>query len=480
MTFIPRPARFETSIRLPVLSVLLPLCIWSAAGCSSEPEAARGDILVVILDTVRRDRLSAYGYERKTSPVLESLSAASRKYTNAYATSGWTTPSHASLFTGLYPVRHGATQENWQLSQEVNSLAEVLQDAGYQTVGVTGNAMITAERGFDQGFEIYHESWRGAPNRARDAISVEWVKTFLAERDDPRPLFLFVNLIGAHTPYDSCGKSCAAFGAKLDGQLTDSFWKDFYLGRRAFTSLQFDRLRRLYDAEVKEVDANLGRILIAFDYTRDPATSLVAVASDHGENIGDHGHVNHVFSLYETTIQIPLVIRYPKAFARGSVDERPVQLVDLFPTLLAVAGLARDDYPSHGRNLLEDDASPRTILTEYYRPEQAMIRLFTDVERPNERRVSAYQRRLRTISRDGWKLIWGSDGKHELYHLAQDPEEANNLIADPRAAVERDGLIEELNALIERYGQGERFSTEGHSTLDKATQQELRALGYLE
>lgn len=483
--------------RLVVLLLLVTLLVGCDAAQQTAPRSTQHDIVIVVLDTVRKDRLSTYGYERKTSPNLDRIARTSRNFDNAYATSGWTTPSHASLFSGLYPVAHGATQENWRLAENIESLAEVLGRAGYQTVGVAGNVMITAERGFAQGFETYHESWRGAKKHARDAITVDWVSRFLEERQDPRPLFLFINLIGAHGPFDSCGSSCGAFGARLDGQIANSFWRDFYLGRRRFTADQYDRLNRLYDAEIKEVDANLGKILRAFDARHGRETSFVAITSDHGENIGDHGHVNHVFSLYESTVQIPLLIRYPVALEGGSRDSRPAQLVDLYPTALAAAGLLDGQPETHGRNLLAADSEPRSVVTEYYRPDQAMLRLFPQGGGHDDPHIRKYWRRIRTVGRDGWKLIWGSDGNHELYHLANDPNEKHNLIDSPLASEMRDRLLGELETLIAHYGDGVgllgneaeasanqsgsgKNGTLDQESLDVETQEELRALGYIE
>lgn len=470
-------------------TLLLATLLAACGGDSRDASVAKkDDIVIIVLDTVRKDRLSTFGYARPTSPNLDRIRATSRLFDNAHATSGWTTPSHASLFSGLYPIAHGATQENWQLVPEIESLAELLKGAGYQTVGVAGNVMITAAHGFGQGFEIYHESWRGAKMNARDAVTVDWVRGFLEERTDPRPLFLFVNLIGAHTPFDSCGTSCGAFGAQLDGQLTNSFWKDFYLGHRGFTQGQFDRLNRLYDAEVKEVDANVGHIVRAFDAQRDPQTAFVAITSDHGENIGDHGHVNHVFSLYESTVRIPLLIRYPSAFPGGDRDSRPAQLVDLFPTALAVAKLEASMPANHGRNLLVPDARPRSVLTEYYRPAQAMLRLFPDGGGQDHPRVRKHWRRIRSVERDGWKLIWGSDGNHELYDLNRDPNEANDLIDQVEFNDQRIELVAELERLIATYGENAhvRSNPNGSAnppnaeTLDRETRKELRALGYIE
>ena len=479
--------RLATPVTLGLIWAL-GLCLLACSGGVPGPDGAAvdaPDILVVVLDTVRRDRLATYGYPRETSPRFDALGLQSRLFHDAYATSSWTPPSHASIFTGLYPIRHGTTQEHWALRGDFDTLAEILGATGYETGGVSGNVMLSRKLGFDQGFETYHESWRGVTKSERDPTSVAWIEGFLASRSKSRPLFLFVNLIGAHTPYDSCGASCGAFGAALDGGIVDSRWREYYPGRVAFSPADFDRLNRLYDAEVLEVDAHLGHIVDAFDRHASRENPVIVVTSDHGENIGEHRHVNHVFSLYQTTIRIPLLIRAAAHFEAGSADRRAVQLVDLFPTILHAAGIPLVDHASHGIDLIGESDAHRAIITEYYRPVQALSPLLESATADERQRLSPFWRRIRTVSQDGWKLHWGSDGGFELYHLTEDPHEARDLIDTADGASRKARLLERLQGFTEGYqaaddGSDRQVDPEPMPILDEATEAELRALGYID
>lgn len=438
----------------------------------------RPDIAIIVLDTVRRDRLSSYGYSRKTSPFLDALAANSTLFSEAYSTSCWTAPAHASLFTGLYPASHGSTQESWNLSEDLLTIAEVLSASGYETMAVTGNPVISRKRGFGQGFERYLESWRMAARSElpRDEVTVRLVADMLSKRDIERPLLLFVNLIGAHAPYDSCGQSCGAFGAEPSEGVHDNFWREFYRGQRNFTPEELTRLNDLYDAEIREVDRNLGRILRVL---RGQSQNLfVAVTSDHGENIGEHGHMNHVFSLHETTIQVPLIVSYPARFPRGGVDRAPTQLVDLFPTIATLAGAPADAV--QGVPLFESREG-RPILTEYYLPMQALGQVLETATPAQKARLSQYRRRIKSYATDGWKLHWGDDSRSELYHLAEDPDEEQNLIDAPGQEARSARLRDELEEQIAQY-ESERSPQEPmmEVEVDEKTRSELEALGYFE
>lgn len=442
------------------------------------PPVAGADVLVVVLDTLRQDRTSSYGYARDTTPVFDALAAEGTRYTEARSTSGWTTPAHASMFTGLQPAAHGANQEMWDLTADHTTLAEILDAKGYRTVAGVGNPMLAPARGFAQGFQEYYEGWRAQRpavgalgGETTDAGTVTWLKDALAKRDG-RPQFVFVNLIGIHSPYDSCGESCGRYGATVEGGIVENGWQDFYLGRLHHDAAALTRLSDLYDAEVREADRRLGEVVAAFDAAAGDRPRLVIVTSDHGENIGEHGHLDHVFTLYETTVRVPLAVK-GAGFPVG-VDASPVQLHDVFPTVLRAAGVSLAEHPSQA---LPFDEVPdgRTVVLEYDKPVQASRILLKRAANDEERaRLEVYQRHLRGIVDGSEKLVEAEDGLREIYDLSVDPGEVTNL-APKRPEGALDARLDET---FEALG---RKVTEGETTqVDPETRKALEALGYLE
>ncbi len=455
-----------------ILLALLP------AACA--PSASPPDVVVVVLDTARADRLTPYGYARETTPVLASLAAEARVFEQAYSTSSWTAPAHASLFSGLYPIAHRTTQESWTLPAAIETLAEILSAHGYESHGVVGNPMISRTRGFDQGFATWTESWRQVPRPRVDAHAAGAVADLLESRTRSAPLFLFVNLIGPHSPYDSCGRHCDRWVSDPGVPIRANHWREYYLGRRDLAPAELVALSERYDGELRRIDELLGEILAALD-GNGYGDALLVVTSDHGENLGERGHVDHVFSLYETTTRIPLIVRHAHRFEPGSRDPAPAQLPDVFATVLAAAGIDAAAYGVQGVDL----AGPPTARTggdvflEYYRPVQALGRTLRTASVEERERVARYDRRIRAIVSDGWKLLWGSDGRHELYHLAVDPAETRDLIDAPEHVERRDDLARRLRALEERYA-AEGGEPASPSALPRDTREALEALGYAE
>lgn len=480
-------------VRLLLTSLLLSSC---DLGRDEQTPESRPNVVLIVLDTVRRDRLSLYGYPRKTTPFLEELAKTSRLYTNAYSTSSWTAPAHASLFTGLFPIAHGATQEHWRLGAEQVTLAERLQRAGYRTIGVIENAAISGRLGFGQGFDHYHETFRQEPRNPVQALRA-WL-----QRDDPRPFFAFVNLITAHAPYDGTRGAPPELRDRFLPEAVEPFsgaayrWHGYYGGYQSFSAETFDRLGDLYDScllaldrQVKEI-VDLLRQVDAWDDT------VFLVTSDHGENLGEHGHYEHVFSLYQPTIRIPLLVHYPAEFAPGTRDHRPVQLTDIVPSLISLLDLAGDvpDENSPARDLRDAGFDEgRAIFAEYYRPVQALGVLEARMRKRSEGLWEAareslearYLRRLRVILQDDLKLIRSDDGSVELYDLSRDPEESTNLADESAYAGRRADLERTLREFAAREEQGTK-KTRGPDPaavrldIDREAEAELRALGYLE
>ncbi len=435
------------------------------------------NVLIIVMDTARQDHLSCYGYSRETSPNLDILAAQSKIYYNAYSTSSWTSSAHASLFTGLYPVAHKTTQENWIMPDTAITLAEVLGEAGYQTFGIVENPMLGEYAGFHQGFSQYFEAYRQSSSGSNENIAFFLFKKCLQVRNKQQPFFLFINFIAPHNPYDSSHQFQKRFVTDPSLDIAENQWQNFYLNRTHFSSAELQHLQDLYDAEILYVDYLVGKIMEELKKQNIWDNTVVIITSDHGENIGDHNQMGHVFSLYETTTKIPLIIYYPPLFSPNTKDYEPTQLTDIFPTLLRIAGIDTVQYPSQGRDMLEDHSRKnRTIFTEYYSPVQA-INAFAKSDRENPL-LHIYKRRLRSIIFNNKKFIWGSDGKHELYNLSVDSREQNNLI-DQETTIKNE-MLAKLAETVDTYSIDANDSAANNSILvDQETKERLQTLGYL-
>jgi arylsulfatase A-like enzyme len=432
---------------------------------------SRPNIVLIVLDTTRRDRLSLYGYGRPTTPNLERLASESTVWEQAYSTSTWTSPSHASLFTGLYPAAHGVTQSAWEMGAELDTLAERLGASGYRTVGIVGNPMVGRRFGFDQGFDEYHETWRDRRGEDRPHAALDHLeRAFRAKRG--RPLFVFVNLIEPHSPYTSGADHRDAFVRHSELELFNNQWSSFYLGEKTFNERELEHLSDVYDVGLRHVDGVVGAMV---DMLRSGGVldeTVVVVTADHGENLGEHEHLDHVFSLYEPTVRIPLLARHPGSFEAGQRVNAPVQLTDVYATL---AGLAEIDGGAHVGYDLRGAALPpeRPILLSYDYPKQALRAMGEKAEEPV---LDLHRRRLWALREGDLKVIVDDAGVVELYDLAEDPGELRDLAADD---VERAAkLRERVLALVAEHSVARDVSEPG-TELDASTEDELRKLGYL-
>ena len=466
---------------------LIGLCLVSTLlvrGCSSpSPEGAKAErpnMVLIVMDTTRQDHMSLYGHKRATNPFLEKLSEDSRVFKYAYSTTSWTSPAHASLFTGLMPIAHQTTQENHALWGEPATLAEILSAHDYETIGIAENSMLAKSFGFHRGFSKYDEAWKLQPKNEETNIAFERFESAIEARDATRPFFIFVNFIEPHAPFDSSGPFKSTFVTNPKLTLAHNHWQRYFLGTRKFSWGELQHLKELYDAEILYVDYWINQMIETLRRENLWEDTVFIVTSDHGENIGDHDMMGHVFALQESLIRIPLLIHDPKHFKPGSRDYRRVQLHDLFPTVLDLAGIDPGEFPSQGHSLLRKDfPKQRPVVSEYYYPKQAL-----GVFRPEDQdspQLAPYRRRLRTIIRDRMKFVCGGDGRHELYDLKKDPKEQDNRIDDPSLSATQKSLQTDLNQWVKQYGEGvEARSSEGAApAVDEQTLEHLRTLGYL-
>jgi len=451
------------------------------------PARQAKSVLLVVLDTVAARHLASGGYTRDTMPELEALAARGVRFPNAYSAAPWTVPSHASMFTGLAPIAHGATQEHVQLAATLPTLADILRSEGFRTFAAAGNTVVGPFSQLDQGFAQFLPTWRrdvvAATHGGQHPNNVVFAR-FLAGVPHGERFFAFVNYIDAHSPYTPPPPHDRSYGA-YPRRVVDASWQHYYTGKSALGSLDFQELADRYDGELEKLSGDLAALIGELERSGRLADTLVIVTSDHGENLGDHQHLDHVFNLYDSVLHVPLLL-LGSDVPMGVADARPTTSVDVFATVLAAAGIDATRYRSEGQNLLVP-AKPRGELThEYYFPNQALSAIDPADLATAHGRLARHLRRLRALrAADGWKLIWSSDGRHELYDLAVDPDEhVNRAPSEPARVAEMTRRLEAR--LAEQAGKPFRFADEaapehsaGFEGLDEETRRNLESLGYV-
>jgi arylsulfatase A-like enzyme len=459
----------------------------------------------IVLDSVRASNCSAYGYERPTTPHLDRLAAEGALYEQATSVGAWTLPVHTSLFTGVYPLRHGVTISAQALGPDMPTLAEQLAAAGYRTACFSNNAYISSASGLTRGFEHVDELWRrtnprgvslprlsqrikdlerrgpllrplvGLLRRAKRARAIlkawrsrkdsgatytnERIREWLRDSRDERPFFIFANYMESHEPYLPPYPFNRSF---VSGRFSP--WRVVRsTGRRDEILAQQGRARdedleileALYDGTVRYADEKVAELTDMLRATGRLDSTFVAVTSDHGDAFGEHGHLGHRLTLYEELLRVPLVIRYPARFQARTRVRAPVPIADLHPTILELAGVDVGDNPDF-RSLLADPIE-RPIIAENTGP-KSIGGLVS-----------------RTLREGNLKLLWRSDGRHELYDLAADPTERDNIAARDPGSLRR--LIGRLESWM-RSMEEQRVDT-SDAEYDDETLERLRGLGYV-
>jgi arylsulfatase A-like enzyme len=455
-------------VRLRLLAAGLVLAAACRPGVPAEPPP---NLLLVTLDTTRRDHLSVYGYERDTSPFLRRFAESGVRFERAYAPACVTAPSHATLFTGAYPIGHGVTKNAVPLANEHETLAERLRASGYQTAGVASSFVMDARFGWDQGFERWDDEfvpdetgWRterwyefemedGVFDRRADHTTDRALAWLRDQRDPARPFLLFVHYFDPHDPYIPPAPFDRRF-ATAPGEapsLADA------LRGREFV----DR----YDGEIAFTDAELGRLVDGLDALGLAARTVVVVTADHGEGLLQHGQMTHGANVHEEAVRVPLLVRWTGRIAPGRTLDAPVEGVDLLPTLLTLAG-APADGALPGRSL-----APALLGDGPLDP----VRPVFLHRRPYDRQVlhgEAVDGEQFAVVHEGWKWIEGTrDGTRALYDLTRDPHETEN-VAEREPARAR-VLAERIAGWRARHG-GAAPAAEV-APEDRAR---LRALGY--
>lgn len=438
------------------------------------------DVVVITIDTLRADRLGCYGSRTTRTPNIDGLAGESVLFENVATTMPETRPAHASLFTGRYPRQHGVLSNAMTLDAAAVTLAERFGDAGYDTAAFVGCVLLDERSGVAQGFARI-DAPRDPPTRPADRV-VATAKEWLERTDPQRPLFLWVHLFDPHMPYEPPAEIVRRRDARGVARAGGLSWPLLFDAAEQNGGDLPPRLLarglRLYDAEVELADREVGQLFAALRDSGRYDDSVIALTADHGECF-DHGiYFEHSGCLYDGALRIPLLLRAPGSES-GAAARRTDQaeILDLAPTLLALAGLAPENGLP-GRDLLGGERSPRPAFAQH-----PLYREYDVVERRkrNERLRSVAgdptrpvlgDRELVGVRTPDWKLLVERDAE-ELYHLAADPEESTNLaIAEPeRASALRDEVRRWLRAHPVRLTSEAPISDE--------LRRELQALGYL-
>ena len=461
----------------------------------------RPNVLLIVLDTARADRFSCYGYGRDTTPFLESFAEGARVYPNAFSAAPWTLPSHASIFTGLYPSAHGATWKKKYLEKDYRTLAEVLLENGYRTIGFCNNPAVGDVSGLDQGFEDFVEVWRDNVMNPTLFYRLEWFVRRLVGRNDggalrtnqwvsewldrvypgDRPFFLFVNLMECHLWYDAPDGYHEEY---IEGDLSPMIRRlspgDLYPILTGYESLSEKEWRDygdVYDGDLNYLDRRLEDLFRYLDREGYLDETLVVITSDHGEHLGEHGMIDHMLSLYQPLLHVPLIIRTPAGLPELPVIDGTVQTVDIYPTVLSLVGLGEEAGGDRvqGVPLVGDRAHAHEMVIAEHEPPRERIQRFLD-DHPDGTDILKYDRSLKSIQVGSLKYIWSSTGGSELYDLAADPSEGTNLIH------QRGGAAKELEARLEEWLASFEHASAGEERegLDKDARQRLKALGYVD
>lgn len=415
--------------------------LW-VSGCAGLKKSKRPNVLLIVLDTARVDRFSCMGYERNTSPNIDSIFSEGVIYDNAYSTACWTLPSHASLFTGLYPIQAGATSETLQLPAANITLAQALAEAGYDTIGFNCNGWLSLERGFAKGFEKYNEMWReqNRPDITQskgpiEVTATQWAIQWLEKRKKQhKPFFMFINLNCIHLPYLPPEPFLSRFvgnkgynNEEVNRVAAIKSWWQQLAGKLKLSKRDYRILSDLYDGEVGLADRCVGQIVHQLKTSGILDDTLLIVTSDHGENLGEHGRIDHNLSLHETTLHIPLMMRYPPAFKPATRVDDFVSIVDIAPTILDLCRQteAIEKIKPTQTSLARNDRKRRAfIIAANERPLNGIGLM---KERYPEFDTTAIDYRLRAIRTNPYKLIWTVNKGTELFDLNADPGETHNL-----------------------------------------------------
>jgi arylsulfatase A-like enzyme len=528
-----------------VAGLLLGGARWALSPATTEPAPSAAiprhdgpNVLVIVWDTTRADRLSLYGHSRPTTPRLDAWAKRGVVFDRAISPAMWTPPSHSSMFTGFAPTHHGVEASNKWLDDHHTTIAEWSGQHGYRTFLFSANPYVAPSTNITQGFQTvlntFTKPWRGEakkatvskllPNDASSDISPAWVPApgqhggvkhafkdaapvaaralteWLDASDDAgQPWFAFLNMMEAHIPRVPSQASREAvipedlreLALTTDASQIQLLAHTF--GKKTFSDREIEAIRAVYDAAIRDMDAATGALLDDLEARGDLNNTIVVLTADHGENLGDHAMFGHKYNVYDTLLHVPLVVWWPDHLQPKRVSS-PVSTLDLFPTLLDAMRLPAPPTAPDGRGnwlaVARDGVDPGPVFSELN--EATPIAIQRIQEQYGLDNVEPWLRTFRAVEQGGWKYIEAGNVKkepvpahHELFYLPDDPGETRNLYAERADQVAP--LTEALRgwvASIPVYDPSKKTKADDHVKVDRTDGadmgQLLEQLGYAE
>ncbi|MCX7974475.1 MAG: sulfatase-like hydrolase/transferase [Candidatus Aminicenantes bacterium] len=405
---------------------------------SNFPRGFKLNFIIITVDTLRADRLHCYGFEAIDTPTIDNLAKRGVKFDHCIAQTPLTLPSHTTILTGTLPLFHGVRDNGgFIVPPQLVTLAEIFNEAGYDTAAFIGAYVLDSRWGLDQGFDYYFDQFDlskfekislSMVQRPANEVIDHTLKWLEAKKDFP--FFLWIHLYDPHTPYEP-----------------PEFWAQKYSGHP-------------YLGEIAFTDHEINRLWVFLENNHLLEQTVIIFTSDHGESLGEHKESTHGFFLYEGAIHVPLIFVTPFSQFRGLSIKQTVSLTDIMPTILEMAGL-KSPPSIQGKSLLPYFHNPKRKRRELVYSETFYPRLHFGWSE------------LRSLQDGHWKLILAPEP--ELYDLRSDPKEKNNLAYQEKKKLAQ--LQKEAEQYIRRYSQN-AFELK-LSQIDEETRERLAALGYI-
>ena len=417
------------------------------------------NVIVIVVDTLRADHLSSYGYERETSPFMDGLAAEGVRFENAISPSSWTQPSHASMLTGRYTYEHQA--ETRPLDDTYPTIGEVLQAQGYRTGAFSANTLFfTRRQGFGRGFLHFEDNYRSVPDAflnsslygylfdyygLRKALNYEGVPTRRLAPEINRsalqwidqgdqPFFVFINYFDVHDPYTPPEPYLSKYG-QTQGGLINGFIERYH---PELTPEQLQSEIDAYDGSINYVDDQINALFAELESRGELENTIVIITADHGESLGEHGLLQHSASLYRQEIHVPLIV-WGAGVPSGIIVDTPVSTASLPVTIMQLLGANDGAFPSQPLTKLFGGSVP----PGWAQP----ISEVAQFDGAAEQNPTTYGE-MKSVVGDQLQYIVHEEFGEVLYNWRDNPQEQSNLANDPASASALDVFRSYLEGLI--------------------------------